>query len=210
MNNIETRSFKSEFRLNDDENSREIKGLAIPVDSESQLLYGCFYETIERDALSTDFINKQDIKVYLNHDMTQGTYARSKYGNGSLKLEVTDRGLEFSFEAPNTVFGDALLEGIRRGDFDAMSFEFTILEDDWTGDDIPFKRSVKKIGSINEISILAVQPAYLDTEVDARQKITSLREYIEKRQEEKRQAEQEAEDALNNYYEDMLNELEKL
>ena len=55
-NNLEIRNITTEIRSNE-ENSRKISGLAIPAESRSELLYGEFYETISKDALTEDLIN---------------------------------------------------------------------------------------------------------------------------------------------------------
>ena len=179
--NLETRNIKAEFR-NVEENSRRISGLAIPSESRSELLYGEFYETIAKDALNEDLINNNDIKLYLNHDPSQGTFARSKFGKGSLRLFVTERGIEFETELPNTAFGDALLEGIRRGDFDSLSFAFAPEEDEWEDNgDGTYNRTIRSISFLDEISLLSCAPAYEQTEV----KLRSLEDYKEQRNKEK-------------------------
>ena len=182
-NKIEIRSITSEIR-NLEEGSRKISGLAIPAESRSELLYGEFYETISKDALTEDLINSMDIKLYVNHDASQGTFARSKFGNGSLRLFVTDRGIEFETELPNTAQGDMLLEGIRRGDYDALSFAFAPEDEEWfDNEDGTYSRTIRSIAFLDEISLLSVAPAYEQTEV----KLRSLEQF----KEEKRQAEEE-------------------
>lgn len=196
-NTLQIRSYNSEFTTD----SRTIHGLAIPVNSKSEYLRdleGSYYEVILPSALD-GLIEKNDVKVYLDHDPSQGTFARSKYGVGSLRLSVTEQGLEFDFEAPETVFGDALLEGIKRGDYDKMSFAFYVGESDWgaeNGEDIHYIRSFAKV---TEISILSLQPAYNATDVELR----SLEEYKEERNKsiEKINA---IEDSLNNLYKKYL------
>lgn len=171
------RSFDVNFETN--ENSRTIYGLAIPVNSRSEFLHeddGNYYEIILPEAVNEDLIKNNDVKIYVDHDYTQGTYARSKYGKGSLKLFITEQGLEFEFEAPNSVFGDALLEGIRRGDYSAVSFGFFPDEEYWDYD----THYIRSFSSLLEISILSLQPAFSATEVDIR----SLREYKNKQNEE--------------------------
>jgi HK97 family phage prohead protease len=184
--NLEVRYITSEIRALESE-SRKIGGLAIPSESRSELLRtrdGDFYETISRDALTEDLIKTMDIKLYLNHDMSQGTFARSKFGKGSLRLFITERGLEFETELPNTVFGDMLLEGIRRGDYDALSFAFIPGQMKWKDNkDGTWDRTINSIDVIDEISLLSVAPAYEATEVSCR----SLENY----KEELRQAEEE-------------------
>ena len=180
-NNLEIRNITTEIR-SVEEDSRKISGLAIPAESRSELLYGEFYETISKDALTEDLINSHDIKLYVNHDSSQGTFARSKFGKGSLRLFVTDRGIEFETELPNTAYGDMLLEGIRRGDFDALSFAFAPEDEEWKDNgDGTYDRTIRSIAFLDEISILSCAPAYEATEV----KLRSLENFKEERQKEK-------------------------
>lgn len=200
--NLEIRNITTEIR-NVEDNSRRISGLAIPSESRSELLYGEFYETIAKDALNEDLINNNDIKLYLNHDASQGTYARSKFGEGSLRLFVTDRGIEFETELPNTAFGDALLEGIRRGDFDALSFAFAPEEDEWEeNEDGTYNRTIRSISFLDEISLLSCAPAYEQTEV----KLRSLEDF----KEEKRQAKEEHDKAILESLDAKLKEIEDI
>lgn len=167
MKQLEIRSINTEFTA--DSESRTIHGLAIPVNSRSALLGGEFYETISPDAITTDFLQTQDIKLYLDHDASHGTYARSKFGQGTLNLTITERGLEFDTEVPNTVFGDALLEGIRRGDYDAISFAFIPDDDQWSkNEDNTLNRMINSFRMLDEISILSQLPAYEATSIDIR------------------------------------------
>ena len=180
-NNLEIRNITTEIRSTE-ENSRKISGLAIPAESRSELLYGEFYETISKDALTEDLINSHDVKLYLNHDSSQGTFARSKFGKGSLRLFVTDRGIEFETELPNTAYGDMLLEGIRRGDFDALSFAFAPEDEEWKDNgDGTYDRTIRSIAFLDEISILSCAPAYEATEV----KLRSLENFKEEKRAEK-------------------------
>lgn len=201
MNNkLEKRYITTEIRSTD-ENSRKISGLAIPAESRSELLYGEFYETISKDALTEDLINSHDVKLYMNHDSSQGTFARSKFGKGSLRLFVTDRGIEFETELPNTVFGDQLLEGIRRGDYDALSFAFAPEKETWEENaDGTYNRTIRSIAILDEISILSCAPAYEATEV----KIRSLEDFKEQRNKEKEEHDKKILEDLNA----MLEEIE--
>ena len=203
--NLEIRNITAEIRSVEEE-SRKISGLAIPSESRSELLYGEFYETISKDALTEDLINNNDIKLYLNHDASQGTFARSKFGKGSLRLFVTDRGIEFETELPNTAFGDALLEGIRRGDFDALSFAFVPDKEEWEDNgDGTYNRTIRSIGFLDEISLLSCAPAYEQTNV----KLRSLEDFKEQRNKEKEEHDRvilESLDAKLKEIEDIQNE----
>ena len=203
-NNLEVRYITSEIRALEPD-SRKIGGLAIPSESRSELLCtrdGDFYETISRDALTDDLIKSMDIKLYVNHDSSQGTFARSKRGKGSLRLFITERGLEFDTELPNTVFGDMLLEGIRRGDYDALSFAFIPGQMKWKDNkDGTWDRTVNSIDMIDEISLLSVAPAYEATEVSCRS-LEKYKEELRQAEEEKKQQILEALDAKMQEFED--------
>ena len=197
--NLEIRNITTEIRSIEEE-SRKVSGLAIPVSTRSELLYGEFYETIDPAALE-GIINNFDVKLYVNHDASQGTYARSKYGKGSLRLFITDRGLEFETELPNTAQGDALLEGIRRGDYDAMSFAFAPEDEEWEdNNDGTYNRTIRSIAFLDEISILSCAPAYEATDV----KLRSLEDFKEERQKEK----EEQDKQIIEKYDAMLAEIE--
>lgn len=192
MNKLEIRNYNVELRAEGE--SRTISGLAIPVESRSALL-GDFYEIIRSSAVNDELIQDNDIKLYIDHDPSQGLFARSKFGNGTLKLTVTERGLEFRFEAPQTVFGDALLEGIRRGDYSEVSFGFFVGEDKWEmNEDGTYTRSILSFGGLEEISILGMLAAYPQTDVAVR----SLDEF---------KAEKEAEEARKN---ELINKLDAI
>lgn len=202
---LEIRAIQTEIReLND--GSRMISGLAIPIDSRSELLYDDrtnteFYETISRDAITDDIIHKFDIKLYVNHDASQGTYARSKYGEGSLSLFVTERGLEFETELPRTAFGDQLLEGIKRGDYDAISFAFYPESDEWKNNgDGTYDRTIRSFELLDEISILSCTPAYGATEVSCRS--------LEKFKEQERIEEEKRKSSILLKLEEKLKEIE--
>lgn len=198
-NKLEIRNITAEIRSND-EDSRKISGLAIPAESRSELLYGEFYETISKDALTEDLINSHDVKLYLNHDSSQGTFARSKFGKGSLRLFVTDRGIEFETELPNTASGDELLEGIRRGDYDALSFAFAPDKEEWEeNEDGTYNRTIRSIAFLDEISILSCAPAYEATEV----KLRSLENFKEEKRQAEEQKKQEILDNLNKLSEEI-------
>ena len=147
--------------------SRHIEGYAIVFNSLSNDLGG-FREIIEQGAIDDELINNSDIVCLLNHDIKRGLLARSYHGRGSLKLEIDEHGLHYSFDAPNTDLGDEVLEGIRRGDISKCSFAFVCGEDEWNKDEKTgeYIRHVKKINKLYDVS-LVYHPAYEETEVKA-------------------------------------------
>lgn len=158
-----------EIRLGDNattSDSRHIEGYAIVFNSLSNDLGG-FREIIEQGAITDELIKNSDILCLMNHDIKKGVLARSYQGRGSLKLDIDEHGLHYSFDAPKTALGDEVLEGIRRGDIAKCSFAFVCGEDNWTKDENgEYIRHVKKINKLYDVS-LVYHPAYEETEVKA-------------------------------------------
>ena len=160
--------------------NRNISGYAIVFNSRSGKLYDMwtgqyFYETISPEACTQEFVDTQDIRFLRNHNELGTSLARSKQGSGTLKLEVDETGLKFSFSCPETPAGEELLDAIRRGDVDKMSFAFYTANDNITetkNEDGTFERTVNKIDMITEISALDIAPAYDTTSVDNRNQNT--------------------------------------
>lgn len=150
-----------------DEN-RHIHGHAAPIGRMSRLQWtgdGAFYFVFEPEAFR-DVIQNNDIHLYINHDPNQGCLARSKYGEGSLKVSITDYGMEFDTILGTNPLAEDIYQGIQRGDYDAISVGFYI--DDYTvepaidGNDII---RIKSCSGFDDISILSVLPAFRETEV---------------------------------------------
>lgn len=152
--------------------SRTIVGTAIVFDAESEVLddWGYkFREVIKPSAATMEFLNTQDIKMNLLHER-ELTLARCNKGEGSLRLTVDDKGVNFEFEAPKCDIGDRCLEMVRRGDYSGCSFEFWPEEYDIEerdgGKDV--KITHKKFRAITALTI-GMDPAYKQTSVNARE-----------------------------------------
>lgn len=117
-----TRNFQSTLKRSD-KGSRQVEGIAIVFDSPSQPI-GNYTEIIDRSAVTEETIKNSDIFAYLNHDENRGVLARSRYGEGSLKLSLQNDGLHYSFESPKTQLGDELLSYLERGEITTSSFCF--------------------------------------------------------------------------------------
>lgn len=162
----EIRNITSPIEIRKGENgeeSRHIEGYALVFDSRSEDLGG-FTETIAAGALE-GVLERSDILALLDHNIGRGVLARYRNGGGSLRLDVDDKGLKYSFEAPNTPLGDELLEGIRRGDITGSSFAFTVEDDHWERkSDETYLRTILKFDRLFDVSPV-YHPAYSDTTV---------------------------------------------
>ena len=164
MDNLEVRSFNIELRGEGE--SRHIEGYG-SVFNERSLDLGGFVEMIAPGAFD-GVIERSDVKAYLDHNPQRGILARSRNGEGSLHLEVDERGLKYSFDAPNTQLGDEVVEGLKRGDYTQSSFAFTVQDQSWSKmEDGTYLRTINKVGALYDVSIVA-NPAYEGTSVALR------------------------------------------
>lgn len=144
--------------------SRIVSGYAVRFNEESQNLG--FYETIDKGAITQDVLDNSDIYARLNHN-ENSVLARSRYGKGSLSLELREDGLFYMFEAPNTQDGNELLEHIKRGEISTSSFAFTVSTEKnserWYKDENNcLKRTIYKIDKLYDVSP-TYEGAYLTT-----------------------------------------------
>lgn len=183
------------------EASRTIEGYALVFNSLSEDLGG-FREQISPDALE-GVLDKSDIYALLNHSNERGILARSRYGKGSLDLEVDEKGLKYRFEAPMTNLGDEVLEYLRRGEISQSSFAFTVDCDEWEKQgDGNYIRTIKKFNRLYDVSPV-FEPAYQATSVGCAR--------FNEIKEEERKANEEAmkEANLKSYYENIKEENSK-
>ena len=139
-----------------------------------------FFETILPGAF--DDVLNDDVRALFNHE-SDLILARSKGGEGTLKIGVDNIGLWYEFEAPDTSVGRDLLVSLRRGDIDQSSFSFTVSKDgqkweeaqDGEGPRI-ITRTISKVERLYDVSPVTY-PAYEDTEVDCRTIEDALKEF---------------------------------
>nr|DAS59274.1 MAG TPA: prohead serine protease [Caudoviricetes sp.] len=156
-----------------DEEKRTVEGYALLFDVRSDGL--SFEEVIQRGALD-GVLEKSNVFALMNHDPGRGILARYKNGEGSLRLEIDQKGLKYRFEAPRTALGDELLENIRRGEISESSFAFTVEKDTWEKkSDGTWKRSIEKLGELFDVSPV-YDGAYSKTSVYMRGKEQAERE----------------------------------
>ena len=150
-----------------DSESRMVEGYALLFETSSDGLN--FEEVISREALE-GVISRSDVLALMNHSVDRGVLARSENGEGSLELEVDEKGLIYRFEAPHTSLGDELLENLRRGEIKQSSFAFDVESDKWERKaDGTWKRTINKFGHLYDVSPV-YHAAYSKTSVYMRGK----------------------------------------
>lgn len=159
----------------DGSQSRTIEGYAIVFDSPSVAfdVYAdgrTVREVVAPEAVTLELLNRSDIKMTMYHNR-EIILARSNKGSGTLKYEIDEKGVKFSFKAPNTQYGDEAVELLSRGDLSGCSFAF------WCdyGRDVDVVQTedatlctVRHIDEIFDFT-LATDPAYPETSVSLRE-----------------------------------------
>lgn len=161
-----------------------VEGYALRFNTLSNDLGG-FVETISPEALKDADLS--DVRCLIDHDSSK---VLGRTTSETLSLNIDDEGLYFRCKLPDTSYSRDLYENIRLGNINQCSFGFVLDEDGDTfekRDDGLFKRTLNKIRSLFDVSIVTY-PAYNDTDVSP-----ALRSIEAIQEEEKRKVEQEAE-----------------
>jgi HK97 family phage prohead protease len=171
---MEKRSINYEFRAMPE--SRTIVGTATVFNSSYDM--GWYDEEMSQDVFTNS--DMSDVVALFNHDANM-VLARTK--SGTLKLNLTNNALEYSFEAPNTSLGNDLLEMVKRGDVYQSSFAFSVEAEDWQErEGMKPKRVIRGIKKVYDVSPVTY-PANPDTMVAKRsydEKVGSVNEELQK------------------------------
>jgi HK97 family phage prohead protease len=149
--------------LRADKEAGTIEGYAAVFDEETNI-GGMFREVIKPGAFKRAIKEKQDVRALWNHDANH-ILGRTKAD--TLTIEEDRKGLWISIIPPNTRFASELVESIRRGDVDQMSFAFIATEEKWIE-----KKDEPALREIIDVDLYDVSPvtypAYEGTEVGLR------------------------------------------
>lgn len=180
-NSMEKRLFNVESRVEQTEEGKEIvKGHASVYDSRSEFMG--FYEYIAPDTFTQELIDRSDVRALINHDANL-VLARSKNGQGTLKLFADERGLAFEYELPETSYGKDLGINLKNGNISQSSFAFTVSPngDNWStdedGNDVRTITKIDRLFDISQVTYAAYSQAESDLVVAQR----GLQVYKEKK-----------------------------
>lgn len=120
-----------------------------------------FYEVIDRHAF--DHCDMSDVIFNYNHSGRVAARLRNK----TLELSINDATMEMKAFLGGTEFGRGLLEDIRGGYIDKMSFAFTIEEGGVEYDSATHTRTITRIKKLYDVSAVDI-PAYDQTSISAR------------------------------------------
>jgi uncharacterized protein len=164
-----------EIRAADDTESRPmVRGYAAKFNTESENLGSSDYQFREMILPGAfDDVMNDDVRALFNHE-SSAILARSKNGEGSLRIGTDETGLWYEFEAPDTQVGRDLVTSLKRGDVDQSSFSFTVSDDGqkWSeqkdgNGPTRIMRTISKVSRLFDVSPVTY-PAYPDATVALR------------------------------------------
>ena len=155
-----------EMRVKDnDDGSVTLTGHAAVFGKWSKDMMG-FREKVAKGAFTRTLKEGRTVRSYWNHNRD---FVLGNSSNGTLRLWEDETGLAVEIDAPNTpTIRDLVIEPIRRGDVDEMSFAFATRDDEWKhGADKELDERTLVDVDLFDASPVA-EGAYSDTDVSAR------------------------------------------
>jgi HK97 family phage prohead protease len=131
----------------------------------------------------TEAITKDDVRALFNHDEN---FVLGRNKSGTLRLAEDETGLKYEIDPPDTSYARDLLTVVGRGDVDASSFAFRVIEDMWEyfeQDDPDEATRTPPLRTIKKCELFDVSPvtypAYPTTSVSARAKERAMARTVE-------------------------------
>jgi len=162
MDAVEKRAFSCQLELRGSDQGTTIEGYAAVFDSLSEDL-GNFREIIAAGSFKRTLKAGADVRALVDHDPSK-ILGRNKAG--TLTLREDDHGLKVRIKPPDTTAGRDVVESLRRGDLDQMSFAFSVVSDSWQTIDGEEVRTITDV-DLHDVSVVAYG-AYTDTTVAVR------------------------------------------
>lgn len=161
FSNFQLKEIRSE---NEEQNQEYVHGVPV-VFNKPTCIYEFegvkFYEQIDRHAF--DNCDMSDVIFNYNH----GGRVAARIRNNTLKLSLNDVCMEMDAFLGGTEYGRNLLEDIRGGYIDKMSFAFVVAEDGDEYDPVTHTRTITRIKKLYDVSAVDI-PAYDTTSISAR------------------------------------------
>jgi HK97 family phage prohead protease len=142
---------------------RKLEGYAAVFDSPTTI--ADFSETVKRSAFRASLASGGDVLALVDHDPTR---LLARTSSGTLRLSEDSYGLAFSLDVPNTQLGNDILALAERRDLGGCSFGFRVKDEAWPAKN---RRELRAVDLV-EISVVQAFPAYSQTSICARSRMT--------------------------------------
>lgn len=124
---------------------------------------GFFVEQVKPGAFKRTLKEQPDVRALVDH---KAAMVIARTVNGTLELKEDSKGLLATITPANTTIGNDILENVRNGNIDGMSFGFSVRNDRWS---IRNGKEFRELLDVDlyEVSLVAF-PAYPATTANAR------------------------------------------
>lgn len=172
IENVETRIATGKLEYRAEGEMPVIAGYAAVFNSLSVDLWG-FFEEIMPGAFTTTLETGPDVRATIDHAGGLTTIGRTR--NGTLALMEDAVGLRVEIRPPATQAGRDVVELVRRGDVNQMSFMFRVKREEWRKlEDGMVIRQLHEIDlEDGDVSIVSY-PAYPATSAEVRAKFEAM------------------------------------
>lgn len=163
---LEKRTMDFEVRIEEKEGEApKIVGHAAVFDQETNI-GGMFREMVAPGAFTQTLKDKDDVRGLFNHD---SNFVLGRTKSGTMELKEDKTGLHTIITPPDTqLVRDLVLEPMRRGDIDKMSFGFEVRAQEWRdGEDGQMDLRIIRDAKLWDVSAVTF-PAYDGTDVAVR------------------------------------------
>ena len=133
---------------------RTLYGIAAPFNRPADIA-GMFTETIMPGAFAATLAKRADVLALANH-RSDALLGRTR--SGTLRLQETSAGLEYSLDLPATSLGNDVLALAQRGDLGGISIGFVADSEAWPDKSTRQLRAV----TLHEVSVISGHAAYGD------------------------------------------------
>ena len=156
-----------------DSDKNTIVGYAAVFNSTTDL--GYFEERIKPGAFGRAIKERQDVRALWNHD---ANFVLGRTKSGTLVLDEDNTGLRVEIDPPDTQHARDLVESIRRGDVDQMSFAFIAVKESWTD-----RKGLAPLRELEDVDLFDVSPvtypAYEATSVGMRSAESVFNDHVQ-------------------------------
>ena len=160
---MEKRAVVAELRVAQDQENL-LTGYSAVYNVWSNSMVG-FEERITEGAFDRAIEEQQDVRALWNHDPN---FVLGRTKSGTLKLSSDSHGLKVDINPPDTQWAKDLVESVRRGDVDQMSFGFIVRKDKWY-EDRDTGIAKRELIDVDLFDVSPVTyPAYPETSLSAR------------------------------------------
>ena len=154
-----------------DDEEMTVSGYAAVFDQPAVMWHDPYSGIDYKESIGAHAFDKADLSnVVLRYNHNDSCEILARTSNGTLTLDVDEKGLCIRAKLANTTLGRDVYELIKRKDITQMSFAFTVAKDEWNDDEEMPVRTIVAVERLYDVSpgglvvaVVAIQTLALAT-----------------------------------------------